>query len=83
LIIDWSGTFLGFIGTILPNNPMIGLNEPGCTFSGNMNSYLCKRTDLGVLAFQSLADDWSTKIMLPINLIYDGSNYATTINGWK
>jgi hypothetical protein len=26
LIIDWNGTFLGFVGTIIPNNTVIGSN---------------------------------------------------------
>lgn len=33
LVIDWTGTFLGHIGTLIPNNTIIGSNENGCVFS--------------------------------------------------
>lgn len=83
VIIDWSGTFLGFQGTIIPNNTVVGNNEPGCTFSTTMNAHICRRTDFATLAFQSIAPDFKTRIMWPFNLTYDGSNYTNTINGWR
>ena len=70
LVIDWDGTFLGFKGTIIPNNTVIGNNEPNCTFSSPMNAHICTRTDFAVLAYQSIAPDYNTRIMWPFNLTY-------------
>lgn len=83
LITDWDGTFLGFKGTIIPNNTAIGDNEPGCVASVPMNSHICARTDFATLAYQSIAPDFNTRIMWPVNLTYDGSNYTTVTNGWR
>lgn len=51
LVVDWTGTFLGQVATLISNNNLIGTNEPKCTFSQEMNAYACARTDLAVLAF--------------------------------
>lgn len=83
LIIDWNGTFLGSAGTIIPNNVVIGSNEPGCVFSAPMNAHVCSRTDFAVLAYQSIAADFNTRIMWPMNLTYDGASYTTATNGWR
>ena len=48
-----------------------------------MNAYFCNSTDLTVLGYQSTASDYDTRIMWPVELFYDGSNYTTTVNGWK
>jgi hypothetical protein len=48
-----------------------------------MNAYVCERTDFAVLAYQSSAADYNTRIMWPLTLRYDGANYTTTINGWR
>lgn len=83
LIVDWNGTFLGFPGTIIPNNTVIGSNEPNCNPSSHMNAHICNRTDLAVLVYQSIAADFNTRIMWPMNLTYDGSNYTTVTNGFR
>lgn len=83
LIQDWNGSFLGFPGTLIPNNSVIGGNEPGCKFSTFMNAYTCSRSDFGVLEYQNIAADFNTRIMWPVNLTYDGSNYTTVTNGWR
>ena len=83
LIIDWNGTFLGFKGTIIPNNTVIGSNEANCTFSAAMNAHICRRTDFAVLAYQSIAADFNTRIMWPMNLTYDGAKYTTVTNAWR
>ena len=83
LINDWTGNFLPFVGSIVPNNSMIGNNEPGCTFSAPMNAYICNRSDFATLAYQSTAADFKTRVMWPVNLTYDGSNYTTVTNAWR
>lgn len=83
MIIDWNGTFLGFKGTIIPNNTVIAENEPNCVEVPSMNSHICTRTDFAVLAYQSIAPDFNTRIMWPVALTYDGGNYTTLTNGWR
>jgi hypothetical protein len=48
-----------------------------------MNSHICTRTDFAVLAYQSIAPDFNTRIMWPVALKYDGGNYTTLTNGWR
>lgn len=43
IVMDWNGTFFGSIGTVIPNNPIIGNNELNCTPDSVMNSHLCNR----------------------------------------
>lgn len=83
LVIDWSGTFLGFNGTIVPNNTAFGSNELGCVFNSAMNAHICTRNDFATLAYQSIAADFNTRIMWPVNLTYDGGNYTTRTNAWR
>lgn len=49
IIEDQTGHFLGFLGSIVANNTMVGTHLDHCSFNPSMNSYLCHRTDLGVL----------------------------------
>jgi hypothetical protein len=83
LVNDFTGQFLGFVGSVIPNNTEIGSNEQNCTFSTPMNAYLCRRSDFGVLEYQSIAPDFKTRIMWPVSLNYAGSNYTTYTNGWR
>ena len=83
LITDWTGGFLGSPATIIANNSVIGNNEPNCTFSTSMNGHLCTRTDFATLEYQSIAPDFNTRIMWPVNLTYDGANYTTITNAWR
>lgn len=83
LILDEDGTFLGFKGTIIPDNKLVGDNEANCNYSTHMNAHICNRTDFGVLGYQSVASDYNTRIMWPVSLFYEGSNYTTTTNGWR
>jgi hypothetical protein len=48
-----------------------------------MNAYICTRTDFAVMAYQSIAADFNTRIMWPMNLTYEGSSYTTVTNGWR
>jgi hypothetical protein len=82
-ITDWTGGFFPSPATVIGNNSVIGGNEPGCTFSSSMNAYLCNRTDFATLEYQSIAPDFNRRIMWPVNLTYDGSNYTTITNGWR
>ena len=82
LVIDWDGTLLGQVATLVPTNTELGAKE-GCTFNAHMNAYICYRTDLSVLGYQSTASDYNTRIMWPVDLFYEGSNYTTTTNGWR
>jgi hypothetical protein len=83
LVSDFTGTFFGVNGTIIPNNSVIAANEANCTFSAPMNGYLCTRQDFVVLQYHSTAPDFKTRIMWPVSLIYDGSNYTTYTNGFR
>jgi len=83
IVLDWNGTFFGNTSTILPNNTLIGNNEANCTFSPTMNGHLCQRSDLVVLEYQSQAPDYNSRIMWPVNLTANSSNYTTVVNGWR
>jgi hypothetical protein len=48
-----------------------------------MNAYTCARSDFAALEYQNVAADFNTRIMWPVNLTYDGSNYTTITNGWR
>jgi hypothetical protein len=48
-----------------------------------MNAHKCNRTDFAVLAYQSIAADFKTRIMWPMSLTYEGSNYTTVTNAWR
>jgi hypothetical protein len=48
-----------------------------------MNSYICTRSDFAVLAYQSIAADFNTRIMWPVSITGDGANYTTVTNGWR
>jgi hypothetical protein len=83
LIQDHTGSFFGSQATIVANNSDIGLGEAGCTFSAPMNAYMCSRSDFGVLEYQNIAADFQSRIMWPVTLTYEGSNYSTVSNGWR
>lgn len=83
IIQDNNGTFLPFKGILLPNNSAIGMNEENCTYDSAMNGYLCKRQDFVNLAYQSIASDYKSRIMWPVNLTGDGLNYSTLTNGFR
>ena len=42
-----------------------------------------KRLDFGVLEYQSIAADFNTRIMWPVNLTANDSTYTTITNGWR
>lgn len=80
---DHSSTFIPSGGILLANNSAIGDNTPGCTFVPAINGYHCLRRDFAVLAYESIAPDFNTRIMWPVNLAFDGGNYSTLTNGYK
>ena len=83
IIQDHSGQFLGFNGTILANNSWIGEGEASCVASPLMNGYVCNSTDFGVLEYESVAKDYNTRIVWPIQLSYQNGNWTSKTNGWK
>jgi hypothetical protein len=83
LIQDWNGTFLSFKGTILPDNRVMGDNEENCTWNESMNAHVCKRTDFVVLEYESKASDYNSRVVWPVTLTPNNSNYTTVINAWK
>ena len=84
LIQDHTGSFFGSKGTIIANNSLIADNEDNCTFSSAMNAHMClEREDFAVLEYESVADDFNTRIMWPVYLTADGSNYTTATNAWR
>ena len=48
-----------------------------------MNAHVCLRSDLAVLAYQSIASDYNSREVWPVSLAYDGSNYTTITNAWR
>lgn len=83
LMQDHDGSLLGFPGVIIPNNSVIGDNTPGCVFNPITNGHVCNRTDFARLRYTSIAPDFQTRIMWPVNLTYDGGNWTSVTNGWR
>lgn len=49
-----------------------------------MNAHMCQgREDFAALEYQNVAADFNTRIMWPVYLRFDGSNYTTATNGWR
>jgi hypothetical protein len=80
---DNDGAFLGTPGTLLANNSWLGANEPNCTFNSYINGYICNRTDFAVLEYESIAADFNTRIMWPVNVSYWGGAWTSITNGWR
>ncbi len=36
-----------------------------------------------MLEYESVAPDFNTRIMWPVNLTYDGGNWTSVTNGWR
>jgi hypothetical protein len=83
VIQDHDGSFLGYPGTILANNSVLGENEPNCTYNADINGYICNRTDFAVLEYESIAPDFNTRIMWPVNLSYWGGTWTSVTNGYR
>jgi hypothetical protein len=83
LIHDYTGDFLGAVGTLIANNSVIGDNTNDCEAISAINGHRCNRTDIGVLEYESIAPDFNTRIMWPVYLSYDGGEYKTKTNAWK
>jgi hypothetical protein len=83
LIHDHTGTLFPFKGVLIANNSDIGDNTVGCQFIPEVNGHLCQREDFGVLEYASIAPDFKTRIMWPVNLTGDGNNYTTRTNGFR
>ena len=52
-----------------------------------MNGSVCTTTpgtvDFGTLEYQNVDDDQQSRIMWPVDLKYDGSDYWSKTNGWR
>jgi len=49
-----------------------------------MNAYICPgRLDFSVLEYQNIAADAKSRIMWPVSLKADGTNYTTLTNGFR
>jgi len=48
-----------------------------------MNGYICTREDFATLEYQNIYTDFNTRIMWPVNLTYDSSNYTTGFREWS
>lgn len=75
LVIDWTGSFLGQVATIIPKNNIITAYEPKCILSDRINAYTCNTTDFAVLAFQSS----NYNALWPVSLSFLGSSYTSVI----
>lgn len=49
IIEDQTGQFLGFLGTLIANNTMVGNYLDSCTYVPLLNGHSCHRTDLAVM----------------------------------
>lgn len=81
LIEDQTGEFLGFQGSIVPNNSLVGPMVDRCTQVPQMNAHLCHRTDLAVLQFESIAPDMDKRVVWPVN--YTHGSWVNVLNGWR
>ena len=68
---DFSSNFLGEINAkALPNNIYLSNKTQGCRFVQAMNGYICNATEeISVLQFESIARDFNSRIVWPVNLI--------------
>ena len=82
LMLDHDGSLIGFNGAIVPNNPVIG-SLTNCTQNTNTNGYVCNRTDLGRLMYRSIAKDYNSRVMWPVNLTNQETQLQTEINAWR
>lgn len=83
IIQDHDGSFLGFAGTLIANNSVIGNAEAGCVANSVMNGHVCQRNDFAVLEYESIAPDFNARIMWPVTLNYWGGNWTSITNGWR
>ena len=80
---DHSGTFLPTKGILLANNSWIGDNTPSCAKIPSINGHYCTDEDFGVLEYESVAPDFNTRIMWPVELKFDGGNWTSVTNAWR
>lgn len=81
LMVDHDGSLLGFKGIIIPNNTEIGSNTENCTWNPAINGHICNRSDFGRLKYTSIAPDFQSRIMWPVNMTF--GNWTTVTNGWR
>lgn len=83
LVEDQTGQFLGFQGTLVANNTLVGSHLAQCTLVPNMNSYSCHRSDLAIMEFESVAPDMDRRVVWPVNVSWDPARWTNVINGWR
>ena len=86
MVQDRTGDFLGFKGALVPNSDFAN-HEVTCNHKENMNGSVCTTVDgsvdFGTLEYENVDVDRQTRIMWPVELKYDASNYWTKTNGWR
>ena len=85
IVDDRTGEFLGSKGIVVPNSDFAN-NETDCTYKEAMNGSVCIPTsdqEYGVLEYENVDVDKQSRIMWPVDLKYDGSEYWTKTNGWR
>lgn len=82
LVQDHTGEFLGFPGTIIPNNTWIGDGEANCTAYPTMTAHICTRRDFAVVEYESIAKDYNSRVVWPVDAFYDGGNWTSTTNAF-
>lgn len=84
LLYDHDGSLLGSTGgIIIPNNSIIGDKLSDCVSHPEINGHICNRTDIIRLKYSSIAGDFNSRIMWPVNLTYDDTKWTTITNAWK
>ena len=74
---DTTGTFLPRPGILLANNSWIDENLTICTKIPTINEYYCADDDFGVLEYENIAPDFNKRLMWPVYLYYEGSNWTS------
>lgn len=84
IIHDHSGNFTnGERSQILSNNSVIGDGESSCEWVPEMNGHWCHTEELATLEYESVAADFNKRMVHPVVLKYDNSNWASETNAWK
>jgi len=66
----------------LPSNTSFAQAE-GCELNTDIQGFLCSRTDIAVLQFESISKDYDQRAVWPVTLSYDLAKWVTVVNAPK
>lgn len=64
----------------VPSNTSFSTPE-GCTANQDISGFLCNRSDISVLQFESISRDYRNRTVWPIYIAYDSAQWTSTIVG--